>query len=111
MSAHYFQLTVSTNNGKWSSMSAANDTLAGAVADAIEQAGYFHFVCGYASPSFSIARICKACDGSGETAGARRFSRIKCKACRGKDSRVEIVADVPFRVHANCGNLAGVAEN
>ena len=106
--SRWFEITVDTNNGNSSCLSTGEHDLASAIATAIRESSYFAVECGY-SPSFTIIDQCEECYGegainrrSGKTARSR-MRRIACPTCKGKQSSVVVVDNVPFQFHSNCG--------
>ena len=95
------RVCVDTNNGKHTSCGFSRDSLVDALAEAIEQASYYYFECGYLSPTFTIERVCCECDGEGRVEAKRRGAKKVCPECRGKESLVTVVSDVPFALHNN----------
>ena len=94
---HYFSVAV--QQGDRILVTFSKPTLEEAVASAIKDMLYYYTFCSYSDMSFTVDRRCKECNGEGDVPKKRRgFGRKKCPSCKGKNSSVWVLKEVPLIV-------------
>ena len=95
---HYFSVSVQQDDRGL--VGFRKDTLEEAVSGAVKDMLYYYTFCNYSiGMSFTVDRRCKECNGEGEVPKKTRgFGRKKCPSCKGKDSSVCVLKEVPLIV-------------